>query len=223
MPDDQRPGTGDPNDTNQPPTAGQDQQNPTEQQNPPAPAGEPGEKDDGKSGGDDGIPTLEDQLDAEKKKNLQLAKDLQKANAEKAKAEGDKDVAKERDEFKAENSRLKGMLESRFLIWCIGTDKKYNWQNPEDVVKFINAEELNIDIEKEKIDGLDLALKRVAKEKPYLLVPEDGGEGQPPGPALRPTGTTPGAGRTQTREQETKRLGEKYKIPGFGTAASKFM
>src|SRR6516162_2497977 len=200
-----------------------DQENSQQQQNPPATSGTTPPKPDDKGGDGDGTPTLEDQLDAEKQKNLQLSKDLQKANQAAAKAEGEKDVAKERDESKAENIRLRGMLESRFLIWCIGTDKKFNWQNPEDVVKFLTADELNIDIDKEKIDGLDLALKRLAKEKPYLLVPEDGQQQQPGGLPLRPTGTSPGAGRTTTREQETKRLGEKYKIPGFGTAATKFM
>jgi hypothetical protein len=207
-------------DQNEPPQSPpQDSQ---QQQNPPAAGTPPPDKPGDKGGDGDGSPTVEDQLDAEKAKNLQLAKELTKAKADAAKAEGEKDVAKERDEFKAENTKLKGMLESRYLIWCIGTDKKYNWQNPEDVVKFLNPEELNIDVEKEKIDGLDLALKRVAKEKPYLLVPAEGDEGTG-GQPLRPTGTTPGAGRTGTRETEVKRLGAKYKIPGFGTAADKFM
>ena len=172
-------------------------------------------KGDGKSSG----PSLEDLLDAEKAKNLQLAKDLTKANAEKAKAEGDKDVVKERDDFKAENAKLKGLLESKFLLWCIGTDKKFDWQNAEDVVKFIKEEELNIDIEKGQIDGLDLALKRIAKDKPYLLVPKEE-EQQPPRPI---SGSHPSGSKSGDRVTEEKRLGEKYKIPGFGTQAQKFM
>jgi len=57
-----------------------DQENSQQQQNPPATSGTTPPKPDDKGGDGDGTPTLEDQLDAEKQKNLQLSKDLQKAN-----------------------------------------------------------------------------------------------------------------------------------------------
>jgi hypothetical protein len=202
---------------NPPQSTGQEQnpENGGQQQDSSGTSSKSDDQGNGKSSG----PSLEDLLDAEKAKNLQLAKDLTKANAEKAKAEGDKDVVKERDDFKAENAKLKGLLESKFLLWCIGTDKKFDWQNAEDVVKFIKEEELNIDIEKGQIDGLDLALKRIAKDKPYLLVPKEE-EQQPPRPI---SGSHPSGSKSGDRVTEEKRLGEKYKIPGFGTQAQKFM
>jgi hypothetical protein len=207
------------NDQNQPANQTQAPQNPPKQPDSGPATPKPGDQGAGESGSGSGVSSLEEQLDAEKTKNLQLSKDLTKAKADQAKAEGDKDVAKERDEFKAENDKLKKLLESKFLVWCIATDKKYSWQNAEDVVRFISTDELNIDVEKEKIEGLDLALKRIAKDKPYLLVPAEGDQHQTP-PA---SGSHPSGSKSGDRVTEQKRLGEKYKIPGFGTQATKFM
>lgn len=205
-------------DAQQPP----DPPKPVQQSPPQLPdTGQPDSGDDGGESGESGELSIEEQLDQEKKKNIQLKRQLTKAEIDRKKASEDADVVKERDSLKAENDRIKALLSSSFLVWSIGNNSKFKWQNPEDVVKFIDGEEINIDVESGKIEGLDLALKRIAKDKPYLLVPEDGGN--PSGFPLQPTGTTPGAGRTATRETEVKRLGEKYKIPGFGTAAQKFM
>jgi hypothetical protein len=172
-------------------------------------------KDDGKSGD----LSVEEQLEAEKRKNIQLARQLTQAKNEKTKADADKDAAKERDDAVAENSKLKGLLDSKFLLWSIGTDKKHEWIDPEDVVKFIKADEINIDVDTETIDGLDMALKRIAKDKPYLLVPKQDDQ-QPP---RAPSGSHPVGSRPGSTDDETKRLGAKYKIPGFGTQSQKFM
>jgi hypothetical protein len=192
-----------------PPNPQDDQQ----QQNPPgdnqADAG-------GDDGGDAGA-SVEEQLEAEKRKNIQLSRQLTQAKNEKQKADADKDAAKERDQLKTDNDKLNALLSSKFLVWCIASDKKHNWQDPEDVVKFINADEYNIDIEAGTIDGLDLALKRIAKDKPYLLVPAQDDQQRPP------SGQHPAGGRQTSTADETKRLGAKYKIPGFGTQAQKFM
>jgi hypothetical protein len=161
--------------------------------------------------------SVEDQLDAEKKKNIQLSRQLTQAKNEKQKADGDRDAAKERDEVRAENDKLKTLMDSKFLIWSIETDKKYSWQNAEDVVNFIKSDEINIDVETGTVEGLDLALKRIAKDKPYLLVPKVDDQQRPP------SGAHPVGSRVTGTVDETKRLGQKYKIPGFGTHAEKFM
>jgi hypothetical protein len=195
----------DPQGSQQPPDSGTD-------------AGQSGDQgDSGQDGGSSDL-SLEDQLDAEKRKNTQLARQLTQAKNEKQKADADKDAAKERDDFKAENDKLKGLLEGKFLIWSIATDKKHEWQDPEDVVKFIKSDEINIDVDAETVEGLDLALKRIAKDKPYLLVPKQDDQQQRPPSGSHPAGSRPGG-----TADETRRLGEKYKIPGFGTQATKFM
>lgn len=195
-------------------------QDPQGGQQPPDPgtdSGQAGDSDD--SGQDSGSASLsiEEQLDAEKRKNTQLSRQLTQAKNEKQKADQDKDAAKERDDYKAENDKLKEVLNSKFLVWSIATDKR-KWRDPEDVVKFIKADEINIDVETETVEGLDLALKRIAKDKPYLLVPEQDDQQQRPPSGMHPVGSKPGA-----TGDESKRLGEKYKIPGFGTHATKFM
>lgn len=162
--------------------------------------------------------SLEDQLDAEKRKNTQLSRQLTQAKNEKQKADADKDAVKERDTYKAENEKLKALMDGKFLIWSIETDKKYAWQNAEDVRAFIKDDEINIDVEAGTVEGLDLALKRIAKDKPYLLVPKQDDQQQRPPSGAHPVGSKPGA-----VGDETKRLGQKYKIPGFGTHAEKFM
>ena len=224
MPDDQRqdpPNQDDQDDQNQsqPQNQGQGPQGDQQQQNPSGDAGKTGEQ--GNAGADDGDAgaDLEAQLEAEKRKNLKLTKDLGRAEAEKVKAAGDKDAAKERDEARAENNKLKALMDGKFLVWSIDTDKKYQWQNAEDVRAFIKDDEINIDVDKGQIDGLDLALKRIAKEKPYLLVPKENDQQQQRGPS----GAHPNGSKSGDVVVEQKRLGAKYKIPGYGTMAQKFM
>ena len=219
MSDDQRqdpPNQDDQDDQNQGPPQGQ--QNDQQQQNPSGDAGQTDSSDAAGSDGDSGGLSIEEQLEAQKRKNIQLSRQLTQAKNEKTKADADKDAAKERDNAVAENTKLKGLLDSKFLLWSIGTDKKHDWQDPEDVVKFIKADEINIDVDAETVEGLDLALKRIAKDKPYLLVPKQDDQQQRPPSGTHPVGSRPGG-----TADETKRLGEKYKIPGFGTHASKFM
>lgn len=164
--------------------------------------------------GESGELSLEDQLDAEKKKNIQLRRQLTKSETDKKKSDADRDAIKERDELKAENDKIKSMLNSTFLIWSIGNNAKFKWQNPEDVVKFIKMDEINVDIDTGEIQGLDIALKRIAKDKPYLLVPEE----EPQGPRI-PSGSHPVGSKPGDRTTEVNRLGQKYKIPGFGSQA----
>jgi hypothetical protein len=213
-------------DRKDPPKSGdpdpQQNQDPQGGQQPPDSGGDTGQAgdqgDSGSDSGDSGL-SLEEQLDAEKRKNTQLSRQLTQAKNEKTKSDQDKDAAKERDDFKAENTKLKGLMDSKFLLWCIGTDTKHQWQDPEDVVKFIKADEINIDVDAETVEGLDLALKRIAKDKPYLLVPKQDDQ-QPP---RTPSGSHPVGSKPGSTADETKRLGAKYKIPGFGTQAQKFM
>jgi hypothetical protein len=198
----------------QDPPENQDQQNDQQSQDPSA-AADQGDG-DGQDSGSSG-PSVEDQLDAEKKKNIQLNRQLTQAKNEKTKADQDKDAVKERDTYKAENDKLKALMDGKFLLWSIETDKKYAWQNAEDVRAFIKDDEINIDVETGQVEGLDMALKRIAKEKPYLLVPkQDSNPGQP-------SGSHPAGSKAGSVADDSKRLGAKYKIPGFGTQAQKFM
>jgi hypothetical protein len=201
----------DDNDAQQPPAEPSKPPQQNDQQ--PQDSGTTDSADSGSDSGDSGELSIEDQLDAERKKNIQLRRQLTKSESDKKKSDADRDAIKERDELKSENDKIKGMLNSSFLVWSIGNNSKFKWQNPEDVVKFIKMDEINIDIDTGEIQGLDIALKRVAKDKPYLLIPEG-----PTGPQI-PSGSHPVGSKPGDRITEQKRLGQKYKIPGFGSQA----
>ncbi len=168
----------------------------------------------------DDEPTLEEQLDAEKRKNIQLQRQITKNKNAQTKADADKDVTKDRDRLKTENDQLRSMMDDNLLEWSIGKNKKFQWQNEGDVMAFINTDAISIDLDNKKIEGLDLELKRIAKEKPYLLKPkevkkdDDKVDETPPGV---PSGSHPRGGSAKSSDAEKKRLGEKYKIPGYGT------
>lgn len=164
--------------------------------------------------------SLEEQLDAERRKNLKLQRDLNKTKADKDKVDADKDAAKERDQYKNKYTKAEKLLSKNLLVWSIASNDKYQWENPEDVIAFIKADEINIDLDSDEpcVEGIELALKRIAKDKPYLLKKkkqekeDDEIDGQP-------SGSKAGGGKVESAEAEAKRLGEKFKIPGYGMQA----
>lgn len=159
-------------------------------------------------------PSIEEQLDAERKKSIAQAKELEKYKTAQKKAAADKDAAKERDDAIESRDKLQAVLDTKFLAWSIATDTKYDWENADDVRVFIKPDEININLDSGEVEGLDIALKRIAKEKPYLLKRKrDEGGGRPPsGQAGQGRGTG-----IASDEAEKKRLGEKFKIPGYGS------
>jgi hypothetical protein len=175
--------------------------------------------DGSKSGNKDSGPTLEEQLDAERRKNIQLQRQADKDKKAKQDAEADKDAAKDRDKYKTQVEKRDKLIESKLKLWSIETNKKYQWENAEDVLAFIKPDEISIDLESDdpQVEGLDLALKRIAKEKPYLLKKDkdeqDDDEGHPA------SGSHPRGGKTDQGETEDASLRMKYRLPGFGAQA----
>lgn len=172
--------------------------------------------DDSDSGADDD----EEERDRLKRKNIALKAENTRLKNAQAKAKGDRDAAAERDELKLENDKLKSVVNSKFLEWAVQTNDKYSWIDVEDVVKAIDREAINIDVENGDIDGLDLELKRIAKKKPHWISKGEEQEQQESPPR---SGAHPFGGTVKQDEAERRRLGEKFKIPGFGSQAQKFM
>jgi hypothetical protein len=175
---------------------------------------------DGGDSGEDPIKDLEAKLDAEKKLRIKLQRDLDKNQQEKDKA--NQDVAAERDDIKGKYDKLKTFVETGYLDTAIMKDKKYDWHDVEAVRAFIDKNNIRLDIETGEVEGLDMELKRIAKEKPYLLVPkqnqeDQGGSGAGSGP---PSGSHPFGGSTRQRETDKQKIGSKYKIPGFGPGST---
>ena len=170
--------------------------------------------DDGKSGS-----SVEDQLDAERRKNIALQKKLDKGKQDKDAANADKDAAKDRDKYKDQVEKRDKLITDKLMLWSIETNKKYKWENAEDVVAFIKPDEITVDLESDdpKVEGLDLALKRIAKDKPYLLKKDE--DEQDDDASHHASGSHPRGGKTDQGETEDARLRMKYRLPGFGAQA----
>jgi hypothetical protein len=171
--------------------------------------------DDDSDAGKAGEKSLQDQLDELKRDNLTLKKSNDQLKAGKKKADADKDAAAERDEAVAERDTLKTLLDTKFLAWSIQTftdgKTKYDWIDIEDVAGAVNKDAIDIDLKTGEVKGLDLELKRIAKKKPHWLKKDDDDDEQ------SPSGGHPVGGKTKTSELDNAKIGEKYKIPGYGS------
>lgn len=97
--------------------------------------------------------------------------------------------------------------------------EKYNWHDPDDVIDKIRKD-VTI-TEDGEVDGLDDAVKALAKSKPYLLKKktEDGDEGDDKGKGKRPprgpSGASLGGPKSPKGDQKAQReadLKKKYKL-----------
>lgn len=211
---DNKPGDGD--DSKQPDADG-DKDDKDENKGEPGDPGADDKSDGSKSGDKDSGLSLEEQLDAERRRNLQIQRDLDAEKEKSAKAETDVDVAKERDKEKTRADKLQGILDKNFLGWSIERNKKYEWADPADIPLYIKPDEIRIDLDKEEIEGLDLALKRIAKEKPHLLKPKEDDQDDDAG--HHSSGSHPRGGKTDQGETEDEAIRLKFKLPGFGAQA----
>lgn len=165
-------------------------------------------------------PSLQEQLDAEKRARLKAERALAREKQAKDDAEADKDAAKDRDKYKSKAEKHEAYIRDQVLVWEINKQKKFNFIDPDDVIKALKKDEVHIDLEGDEpeVEGLELALKRIAKDKPHYLKKSKKDEEDEDEPG-QPSGGKPG-GKQETAEEQTRRLGSKYKIPGmFGAEA----
>lgn len=186
-----------------------------------------GKSDDSEnSGGDDTdtrVADLEKKLDTEKQKRIQLQREKDKTLEDKTK-EFDNTEA-ERDSYKEKYEKLLEYVETDALDSAImklssARDKtgntKYQWHDVEAVRTFIKTENIRLDIDTKSVDGLDMELKRIASEKPYLLIDTQGEQGSPGGAFTprdqRSTGNQPFGSQARQREKDPAALRKKYKF-----------
>jgi len=195
--------------------------------------GDAGDDGDGDGDGDaakdknkSGEKTLEEQLEDERRARIKAEKALNKQKADKDKIEADKDAAKDRDKYKAKLEARDKFLTENLLAIEIQKQTKFQFADVDDVVLLLQtkyAEDVNIDLDADipSVDGLDLALKRIAKDKPHFLKTskkdEDDDAGQSSG------GKIGGKNGQGSAEEEAKRLGEKYRIPGYSRQQARIM
>lgn len=109
------------------------------------------------------------------------------------------EVTQERDALKTDNSKL--VVENAFL-----KSNTISWKDPEAALKL--ADLSDVTFEDGHADGLAAALRKLAKEKPYLVADKPGTK-----PAGRKTGDKPApkGRRTEAQKQaEEKKLLDRY-------------
>jgi hypothetical protein len=100
----------------------------------------------------------------------------------------------------------------------------YNWHDPDDALEYLRKTgEVTID-DDGTVDGLEQAVKDLAKKKPYLLKAKEDEEDEEPksrrtsgarGPSGASVGSGPGSKKGQAKSAQRKTLIEKYGL-GYG-------
>lgn len=174
-------------------------------------------------------PDLQAQLDSERSARIQLQqeRDAEVEAREQAVREAGDDnerVVAERDDYKKKYEKLKGLMETSYLDHAISKNSKFDFHDPEAVRTFLDRKAIRLDLDTGSVEGLDEQLRKVAREKPYLVRKDEAGSSDDFTPPPGTTGNHPRGGSARQRETDRNKLGTKYKIPGFsGFASSKPM
>lgn len=187
-----------------------------------------GDGDSGTAGGEQ-TPDLQAQLDEERAARIQLQRERDEAaeraaDAANASADEADRVASERDSYKQKYEKLKELMSTSYLDNAIRGQTKFDFHDTEAVRAFLDQSKIRLDLDTGQIDGLDEQLRKIAKDKPYLVKqPENAGGGDgftpPPGPNTG-TGSHPYGGSARQSVTDKQKLGQKYKIPGYGSMAA---
>lgn len=147
-----------------------------------------------------------DKAKGEAEKRLKELDDADKSELEKAQ----RDLKEMQDRLeKAEAAALSAKLSSEILKF-----PGYTWHDPEAVLKMVDMDTITVDAETGAVKGVNDALKKLAKDKPYLLKGKQGDEkkdGKTGGNGA--SGHNPGGGgETADKNKVRAKLANKYKL-----------
>ena len=91
------------------------------------------------------------------------------AAAEAATRSKEENQAKEIEKLTEENKNLTLVNTENLIELAILKNAKYQWVNHDNVTKLIDRSEIKIDAKTGKVEGVEDALKKLAKENPHLL------------------------------------------------------
>ena len=74
------------------------------------------------------------------------------------------------EKLQAENAELKKALETTAITNAILNNRKFQFHDATDVLNNLKITELKVDAKTGQVEGIDLELARVAKEKPFLVL-----------------------------------------------------
>ena len=120
----------------------------------------------------------------------------------------EENLTKEVETLQKDNQALSLVNTENLLELAVLKNSKYQWINPNNVVKLIDRSDIKIDAKTGKVEGVEAALKTLAKDSPELLkvaAENENGNGQQqqslPG---QPSGGTPGSSQ-DTNAKQAKR------------------
>lgn len=119
--------------------------------------------------------------------------------ARRATASKEENLSKDVARLTEENQTLSLVNERNILKIAILENSKYQWNDPADVAVMIDRGNIKIDPAKGSIEGIEEALKDLAKRKPYMLKPSEDNSGNNNGNGAgsfvpgQPSGGKPGS------------------------------
>jgi len=135
-----------------------------------------------------------------------------------AKKETEKSLKEELTKSTERLAKMENTLRRNLLETTILKDPKVTWHDVDVVISALNLDDVDIDVESGTVEGLSEELKRVAREKPFLVKSkagerrknDDGNGGQQ---QRGSSGNNPGGAGHQQNQQVTQRdsLLKKYK------------
>lgn len=118
------------------------------------------------------------------------------------------------------NKSLTLVNEQNLLELAILKNNKFKWQDHNIALKLIDRADVKIDAKKGTVDGVDEALKTLAKEQPYLLAPAEGttdgnGAGQSGAsitPGVASGGKPGGGGDSSANANKRKKMEDRFQV-----------
>jgi hypothetical protein len=137
------------------------------------------------------------------------------AAAQAATRSKEENQAAELESLKKDNQALATVNEYNLLELAVLKNKKFEWNDHTIVQKLVDKSGIKIDVKKGTVEGVDEALKALAKEHPYLLKKSEGNgdgngsQGTPLGTPANASGGTPAGSKDASAKANKRRELEK--------------
>lgn len=164
------------------------------------------------------IAALKEEVDRHYKRRKAAEKerdDLKKQIADLQKnGTDDEQLRKQVGDLNTENEQLRQSIQTLRIQNSFFGNAEYKWKSPEDAFKLLDLRDVEID--GDKVDGLDVAIRKLAAEKAWLLEEsEDDGKSNPK-PKRRPAGSPPAGGKgSDDKSRQSREASLMAKYPGL--------
>lgn len=128
----------------------------------------------------------------------------------------EENLEKENGTLREDVQKLTLVNTENLLELAILKNSKYQWENPGIITKLIDRSEVKIDAKTGKVEGVDDALKALAKENPYLLKKTENGTENNGGAGSKIPGQPSGGTPSSSKDSSAKANKRKAMVDRFG-------